>query len=88
MNMLLHKQMGHGAVQTLWGGRFDRHGVPPKGPHSGAYKKQPMDQYRTHLPGCNYMADPIPTTLQTQDLQTYMKVGRRSRTHANTLIVL
>lgn len=77
MNVLLHKQMGRGAVQILWGGRFDRRGVPPKGPHSGAYKKQPTDQYRTHLPGCNYIADPIPRTLQTQDLQTYMNVGTR-----------
>lgn len=75
MNVLLHKQMGHGAAQTLWGGRFDRRGVPPKGPHSGAYKKQPTDQYRTHLPGCNNVAVPIPMTLQTQDLQTYMNVG-------------
>lgn len=56
--MLLPKQMMAGC--------FDSRGiyVSPRGAlaQQPLAKTQPADQYRTHLPGCNYNPNRIPTT--------------------------
>lgn len=67
--------------------RFDSRGiyVSPEGAlaQQPLTKTQPADQYRTHLPGCNYNPNRIPTTPHTTRL-----AGRRARGRIQSALIV